>query len=133
LRVIEYDLRPQCFKDLLVTIILPLRSAFSSFESLIKWKRQRDSSKEHPLGLYGRVVEVGVEKLELLVKQIRRSNGDETIPLRQTVIDRRIDGPEVSATGLNNAGRNSLKPAVLIPVRCRQEGAQSGRVEKIDP
>ena len=40
-----------------------------------------------------------VKKLELFVKQIGRSNRDETVPLRQTIIDCRIDYPEVILTG----------------------------------
>src|SRR5437016_1635488 len=97
------------------------------------WKRQCDSTKNRPGRLYDWVAGGCVKKLELLVKQIRRSKRDETIPLRQTVIDCRIDGPEVITAGLNASPQDSHKLAILIPVRSRQGGAQSGRVEEIEP
>ena len=86
-------------------------------------KRQCESHKKRPDQLNRWVVHVDLEELELLVEEICRSNGDDTIPLRQTVTDRRIDGPEVIATGPNDSViEESLKRAVLIPVRGRQGG-----------
>ena len=76
-------------------------------------ERQRDPREDRPGRLDRRVVEVDLEEVELLVEQIRRSHRDETVPLRQTVGDRRIDGPEVIATGPK--GTVGSRKAVNVP------------------
>src|SRR5918998_784496 len=82
------------------------------------WERQRDPREDRPGRLDRRVVEVDLKEIELLVEQIHRSNRDETIPLRQTVRDRRIEGPELVAAGPkgNSGVTEGRERAVLIPV-----------------
>jgi hypothetical protein len=75
------------------------------------------------------------KKLNSSSNKIRRSNRDEPKPLRQAVRERRIDGPEVIATGPNGNGgvKEGRERTLLIPVRGRERGTQPGRVEEPDP
>src|SRR5438128_4620943 len=97
------------------------------------WKRQGDSTKERSSRLYVCVVKVWIKELKLFVKKIGRSYCDETVPLRQTVVDGHINCPEVVATVPNGIdGGYSPKFAVLIEVCGGQKGTQSERMEKMD-
>src|SRR5687768_5549568 len=54
-------------------------------------KSQCEVGIEHPVGLDPRVLNVPLEIPELVVGDIRRSHGDETVPPRKAVADGWID------------------------------------------
>src|SRR5215470_7908329 len=85
-------------------------------ETFRLWQRQCDSGEERSVRLNGRIVNVSVKELELLVKKIRRTDCYKTVSLRQTIAYCRIHRPEVVATGPDTTPIKQNKSAVLIKV-----------------
>src|SRR5205807_259003 len=79
-------------------------------------------------GLDRRIFDVTLEELEAAIEEIRGPNGDDAIPLRQTITDLGIEDPECRVAG----GRTLLlfELHLLIDVRDTRVRAEAGRMEE---
>jgi hypothetical protein len=66
--------------------------------------------------LYGRIIKISFLILELPVKEICCSHGQEAVPLRKTVTDRGIEDPKVASAGVTTNPSSALKISGLMDI-----------------